>query len=135
MSEEQAVWAIQSLYENPGARDELADPEAAILLRWGEEQVTRLAQLDMDDASFEAAYDHLSGLIRRMNRLAARRAALPREDLETAMNRIAEYAAMFGMPIPPEELDRYIEQPGSPNNEDNVRALITLVMSGQQPTA
>ena len=39
MSEEQAQWAIQSLYENPGVRGELSDQEADLLLRWGEEQI------------------------------------------------------------------------------------------------
>ena len=31
MSEAQAEWAVQTLYENPGCRDELTDSEAAIL--------------------------------------------------------------------------------------------------------
>jgi hypothetical protein len=135
MSEEQADWATQSLYENPGVRDELTDSEAKILLHWGEEQINRLAALDLDDISFETAYDGLSSLIKRINRLAARRAQLSFEDLEIAINRIAESAAMIGMPIPPEHLDAYVQQPASADNSENVRVLIALVMSGQQPTS
>lgn len=133
MSEEQADWARQSLYENPGARDELTDSEAQTLLSWGEQQIARLAALDMDDASFEVAFDSLSRLIRRMNRLAARQSQLPLEDLETALNRIAESAAQVGLPIPPEQLNIYFQRPAALDAHTNVRALIALVMSGQQP--
>ncbi len=135
MSEEQAEWAVQSLYENPGARDELMDSEAEILLRWGEEQIMRLAGIQLDDASFEEAYDHLSGLIRRVNRLAARRGHLPPEDVEVALNRIIEAATMIGLPVAPEYLTAYLNQPASPDNAANVQALIALLMSGQQPDA
>jgi hypothetical protein len=133
MSEEQAEWAIQSLYENPGARDELLDHEAEVLLRWGEGQIMRLAEMNMDDATFEEAYDHLSGLVRRVNRLAARRAQLPVEDVEVALNRIIEAATMIGLPVAPEMLTDYLNQPASPDNAANVQALIDLLMSGQQP--
>lgn len=133
MSEEQAEWAIQSLYENPSARDELLDSEAEILLRWGEGQIMRLAGMQMDDMAFEEAFDHLSGLIRRVNRLAARRATLPPEDVEVALNRIIEAATMIGLPVAPEYLTLYLNQPASPDNALNVQALIDLLMSGQQP--
>ncbi len=137
MSEEQAIWARQSLYENPGTRDELSDLEAQTLLYWGEQQIARLAAMNMDDASFEAAFDSLGGLLRRMNRLAARQSQLPQEDLETALNRIAEYAAQVGLPIAPDQLDHYLQQPtaAAVDTHANVQALIALIMSGQQPTS
>jgi hypothetical protein len=133
MSEEQADWAIQNLYENPGTRDELTDSEAMILLEWAETQARRLAALDMDEISFEAAYDSLSGLIRRMNRLAGRQADLPLEDVETLLNRIAEYAAAIGLMISPEQFAAYLQQPASPDNADNVRRLIALVAGDPPP--
>lgn len=135
MSIEQAEWGVQSLYENPSVRDELTDMEAETLLRWGEAQIRRLAALDLDDAAFESAYDSLSGLIRRMNRLAARRAYLLPDEVEIALNRIAEYAARVGLLIPPEQIDAYLQQPAAPNNHENLHILIDLVMSGQQPAS
>ena len=135
MSEEQAMWAIQNLYENPRTRDELSDSDAQVLLQWAEEQIERLASLDMDDASFDAAYDALIDLIRRMNRLAGRLHMLPPEDVEIALNRIAENAAQVGLPIPADNLSLYVRRSAAPDNHDNVRLLITLVMSGQQPSA
>ncbi len=134
MSEEQAEWAIQSLYENPGVRDELPDAEAEILLQWAEEQVMRLANMDLDDVSFEAAYDNLSGMIRRMNKLAGRQPYLSLEDVEVALNRIAEHATVLGLPIPPDNLTAYLHQPSSQSSQPNVQALIDLVNSGQAPT-
>lgn len=133
MSEEQAEWAIQSLYENPSARDELTDADAQTLLQWGEEQIMRLAAMNLDDAAFEEAFDHLSGVIRRMNRLAARRAQLPPEDIEVALNRIVEGATSIGLPVKPGSLTEYLSQPVAQDASPNVQALIDLLMSGQQP--
>jgi hypothetical protein len=133
MSEEQAEWAIQSLYENPNARDELTDADAETLLRWGEGQIMRLAEMNMDDAAFEEAYDQLSGLVRRMNRLAARRSQLPPEDVELGLNRIVEAATMIGLPVAPENLSAYLNQPVAQDSSPNVQALIDLLMTGQQP--
>jgi hypothetical protein len=39
MSDAQAQRAIQQLYENTSARDELSDDEANVLLQWGEAQI------------------------------------------------------------------------------------------------
>ncbi len=131
MSQEQAEWAIQSLYENLSARDELNDAEAETLLSWGEEQLLRLADLDLDEEQFELLFDACSGLVRRINRLAARQSHMQVEDLEIALNRIAEQASRIGLPIPPENLTAFLNQPGSQDIHANVRALIALVMSGQ----
>jgi hypothetical protein len=133
MSEAQAEWAIQSLYENPSARDELEDSQAETLLRWAEEQVMRLADLNMEDEQFEAAYDRLAGLVQRINRLAARRGHLPREDEEMALNRIAEYAAAIGITIPPDQLTTYLHQPPQPDIQANLHALLALVRSEPPP--
>ena len=132
MSQEQADWAIQTLYENISARDELTDEQAETLLRWGEAQITRLADQELDEETFELVFDTLSGMIRRINRLAARRGQLQVEDMEVALNRIAEQASSIGLAIPPENLTAYLNQPANPDIHANVRALIALVMSGQQ---
>ena len=130
MSEAQAEWAIQSLYENPGNRDELTDTEADILLRWAETQIMRLAEMELPEDIFEAVYDTLSGLVRRINRLAARCVYLPQEEQAVALNRIAELAAAVGLRIPPEQLICFLERPVNEDIHENVRALIALVMSG-----
>ena len=133
MSDEMAEWAIQNLYENPALRDELTDSEAEILLRWGEDQVMRLSQLAVDDASFEAAFDRLSSLIRRMNRLAGRRADFSPEEIDAALNRIAEYAVQIGLSIQPERLMSFAQDSASPDNLENVRAVIDLVTGDSPP--
>ena len=131
MSQEQAEWAIQILYENVSARDELTDEEAETLLKWGEEQIMRLADQELDEEQFELAFDTLSGLVRRMNRMAARWGQMPPEDQEVALNRIAEQASSIGLPIPPEQLTAFLNQPADLDIHTNVRAFIALVMSGQ----
>ena len=131
MNEEQAEWAIQSLYENMNVRDELSDSEAQILLQWGEAQIVRLAELGLPDADFETAFDHLSGLIRRINRLAARRGRLTFEDQTLAINRIMEDAIALGLDITPQALEIFLNQPVSQSVagglHENVQTLIRLM--------
>lgn len=128
MSEAQAERAIQSLYEDVAARDELTDSEAAILLKWGEDQIMRLVEQALPDEVFDEACGDLGGLLRRMNRLAARRAHLILADQEKALDRIANYAARVGLTIPPARQWAFRYQPTSEDNHENVRTLIALVM-------
>lgn len=131
MSMEQAEWAIQSLYENVSARDELSDSEAQLLLNWGEAQIMRLAEKELPQAEFELAFDNLSGLIRRLNRLAARRGRLTLEDQTLAINRILESALAIGLDISPQALEAFLNQPSSQaaagDVYHNVQSLIGLM--------
>lgn len=127
MSQEQAERALQSLYEESGARDELADDEAEILLKWGEAQIQRLADQNMDDENFDEAYSQVVKLLTRMNRFAARRADLPPEDQKTSLSRIAESADAVGMPIPEAQLAAFLAQPVAQDAGTDIQSLITLV--------
>jgi methionyl-tRNA synthetase len=127
MSQEQAEQALQSLYEESGARDELADDEAEILLKWAETQIQRLADQNMDDESFDEAYAQIVKLMTRMNRFAARRVDLPLEDQKTSLSRIAESASAVGLAIPEAQLVAYLEQPVAQDGSTHIQGLITLV--------
>jgi hypothetical protein len=99
MSHEQAERARQQLYEDVGTRDELSDDEAEVLLRWGETQIRKLADANMDDAQFDAAFAHLTRLMTRMNRFAARRAEQAPDEQNESLNRIVESAAGVGLTV------------------------------------
>ncbi|NWG16831.1 MAG: hypothetical protein HXY41_09365 [Chloroflexi bacterium] len=92
MTQAQAEQAIQEMYGDISARDELTDDEAGVLLAWGEQQITALAALDLDDESFQAACQHLTKLLSRINRFSARRAALPPEEAAASLDKIAQSA-------------------------------------------
>lgn len=92
MTEAQAEQAMQWMYGDISARDELTDEEAEVLLAWGETQIAGLAALDLDDAAFEAAYEQLRKLLTRINRFTARRADLPPEEAAASLDKIAESA-------------------------------------------
>lgn len=130
MGIEQAEWAIQSLYEDMGVRDELSDGEAAVLLAWGEAQVMRLAET-LSSAEFEVAFDSLRGLLRRMNRLAARRGFATTEDLAPAVQRVADYAHQLGFALDVTTLNNFLNQPVSQSAAggayDSLNALIGLL--------
>ena len=127
MSQEQAERALQSLYEESGARDELTDDEAEILLKWAETQIQRLAHQNMDDERFDEAYSQVVKLLTRMNRFAARRVDLPPEDQKTSLDRIAESASAVGLTIPQAQLTAYLEQPVAQDAGTDIQGLITLV--------
>jgi len=130
MSQEQAQRALQSLYEESGARDELDDAEAEILLKWGETQIQRLADQNIDEESFDEAYSQIVKLLTRMNRFAARRAELPPEDQKTSLSRIAESADAIGMPIPQDQLAAFLAQPVAQDGGTHIQGLISLVAGG-----
>lgn len=61
----------ERLYESTALRDDLMDPEAEILLRWGEGQVERLAREMPDD--FEQKSRFLRQLLKHINRFVGQR--------------------------------------------------------------
>lgn len=61
----------ERLYESTALRDDLMDPEAEILLRWGEGQVERLAH-EMPD-EFEQKSRFLRQLLKHINRFVGQR--------------------------------------------------------------
>ena len=61
----------ERLYESTALRDDLMDPEAEILLRWGEGQVERLAR-EMPD-EFEQKSRFLRQLLKHINRFVGQR--------------------------------------------------------------
>jgi hypothetical protein len=129
MSEAQAEWAIQSLYENMNARDELTDEEAETLLKWGEDQVMRLADQEMDEESFRAAFEQLNTLLRGMNRLAARRDSMAPADEQAALSRISEVASSIGLDIPAQNLGQFSQQAVKADIHANVQDLIAMFTS------
>jgi methionyl-tRNA synthetase len=133
MSQEQAERAVESLYEETAARDELDDDEAEILLQWAETQIQRLADQDMDDESFDEAYTQVIRLLTRMNRFAARRADLPLEEQKTFLSRIAESASAVGLVVSETQMDAYLAQPVAQDGSTHIQSLITLVAGGITP--
>ncbi|MCC6614568.1 MAG: hypothetical protein IT320_13895 [Anaerolineae bacterium] len=93
--------AIQRLYETPNLFDQLRDDEAMMLLRWAENEVTRLAQTAPDDNTFETSFDALSDVAQKINLFVGMRADMPFAEQQNALQQITTQAARIGLsPVP-----------------------------------
>jgi hypothetical protein len=72
----QAESAIERLYEDPGLRDELREPEANFLLQWAENQIMSLAEQYPDQAAFDAKVEELRARLKSVNRFIGRRSEM-----------------------------------------------------------
>ncbi|MBZ0296939.1 MAG: hypothetical protein K8L99_30540 [Anaerolineae bacterium] len=122
MSEAQAERGIQQLYQETSVRDELIDEEAEILLKWGTDQVSRLAAQDLDDAAFDEQYSELIRLLTRMSRFAARRMNLSPDEAQTSMERIDASAQSVGL-----QPGGFLAQTAPEDIKTNLESLINYV--------
>src|SRR5688500_8336850 len=99
MSDNQAQRAIQQLYEDTSARDELSDDEANILLAWGETQIKDLGARGLDDTTFDEAFSHLRGVMKNINRYTGQRTYATPEDLLALLNELAAEAQSLGVNV------------------------------------
>lgn len=133
MSQEQADRAIEQLYADASARDELTDDEAKVLLKWGEEQIHKLAAQNLDDTQFDEAFAHLGKLLTRVNRFTARRVDQVPEEQQESVSRIAASAQALAGYIPsaqavaPPSFDTYLQQQTGLDNIANIQALTALI--------
>lgn len=95
----QAEQALQRLYEDADLRGDLRDSEAESLLKWAEEQVTRLAEQVTDETQFEAQFDVLRGMLKDMNRLVGRRAEMDADTQAAKLGEITAAAQALGAPV------------------------------------
>lgn len=84
----------QRLYESASLRDDLDDAEATTLLRWGEEQVQRLAAEYPDD--FEQKARFLRQLIKNINRFVGQRQYNDEAGQREYMEKVDKYMAQLG---------------------------------------
>ncbi len=89
---------IEKLYEDAAVRDSLADAEADTLLRWGEDQIMRLADVAPDDDTFEALTGELRGLLKDVNRFVGERGQLDAETRKTRLEALMAEGEALGAP-------------------------------------
>lgn len=121
MSEAQAERAITRLYEDEGLRSELPDPEASVLLEWGEAQMVTLAERELSDDAFDALTTHLHRLLRHVAQFIARRDEMTPLVQRAALNEIETQAQVVGFRVA--DVDSYIQSHQSFTPEEAVRAL------------
>jgi hypothetical protein len=63
----------QRLYESAALREDINDPEATVLLEWGEKHVIRLGQAASDSADLEQKARFLRQLLKNINRFVGQR--------------------------------------------------------------
>ncbi len=127
MSESQAASALERMYEDTTVRDELIDQDATILLQWGEAQIKRLAQQEMDNGLFEDAYAKLTRIMARINRFVGKRHEADETKLADLLNRFAEVAAEAGYPVPPDKLAMFAKEHAALDDAAAIRAMTALL--------
>lgn len=135
MSQAQAESAIELLYSNTSVRDELTDDEAEVIIQWGIKHIKDLAAKDLPDEAFEESLGHLTKLMNRINRFAARRADQDPEKQQQSLDRIRESAEQVGLPIAQAQLDAFLSQPVAQADDvnANLQQLLALVDTAASP--
>ncbi|MEW5958505.1 MAG: hypothetical protein AB1801_12315 [Chloroflexota bacterium] len=72
---------VGQLYEDEGLTRALTDEAAAVLLQWGEQQLTNLAHISLSQAELDRAAGALHQALRLSNRLIEQRTELSETDL------------------------------------------------------
>jgi hypothetical protein len=134
MSDDQAQRAIQQLYEDTSARDELSDDEANVLLAWGEAQIKDLAGRSLDDTAFDDAFAHLRGVMKNINRYTGQRTYATPDDLLALLNELAAEAQSLGVNVQAQEL-AIPQAQAADNNIALIKALTALVTPGANASA
>ena len=88
--------AVQRIYESADVRDELTDDQAEPLLKWAEDELTRLDQSGADDQTFDAKVVTLMDLLKQMNRYAGKQGQLTAQADDQTPGAIASLAGSLG---------------------------------------
>ncbi len=93
-----AEGAVERLYEDTDVRDELRDDEANLLLKWAEARLYKLADESATDEAFDAKAAQFRGLLKGMNRLVGKRAALDEATLNARLAELSTQAESVSAP-------------------------------------
>jgi hypothetical protein len=126
--------AIEKLYEDAAVRDSLADPEADTLLRWGEDQIMRLADEAPDDATFEAQVDHIRRLLKDTNRFVGERGQMDAETRVARLNALMTEGEALGAP-PAAQASALADSFASGDDATTLQALLGLLTPAQASAA
>jgi hypothetical protein len=127
MSEGQAASALERMYEDTNVRDEIVDTDAKILLQWGETQVNRLAQKEMEDSVFEDAYYKLTKVMGRINRFVGMRQDADDAQKAELLEKLVATAADAGYPISAEAVATFAQENAAMDNAAAIRALTAMI--------
>ena len=117
----------QRIWESAPLRDDIDDDAASELLKWGEQQVQRLAQ--SEPADFEQQARYLRQLLKSINRFAGQREFMDDAQLQEALDRVQQWADALQYPS-----SRQVMAQSLPDDKTdlsaNVRAVVQS-LSGQ----
>ncbi|MBC7813393.1 MAG: hypothetical protein H7175_19695 [Burkholderiales bacterium] len=135
MVESRIQSAMERLYEDMSLRDELTDDEANALLKWGEEEITRLASdsANADESAFDNAMSSLRKVLGGLNRIVGRGADMPAEQQAAAAQDVAASAQALGYTVSAGDVTMPIQAQaaagGEPDRIGAIQALTLLIKS------
>jgi hypothetical protein len=127
MNERRIQSAMERIMMDESVTEELADDEAKVLLGWGEQQVTRLADQIADEEAFKEASNQLRKLMRRVNRFVGLRGDMDAEEQREKLERIVTAAQELGFGIVPEMAAVFLQGAPPADNVEAVRQLTDLI--------
>jgi hypothetical protein len=119
--------AIMALYENEGLTDALTDDAAKILLKWGESEVTRLVQADMDEETYEDKAKAVRRAMKRMNSFIEKRGDYEPDKAQQVMARFTEGVYELGYEVPMAQVEVFLQQQTDMDDTAALQALLALL--------
>ena len=135
MVESRIQSAMERLYEDMSLRDELTDDEANALLKWGEEEITRLANdsANADESAFDNAMSNLRKVLGGLNRIVGRGPDMPAEQQAAAAQVVAASAQALGYSVSSSDVAFPVQaqsaEGGEPDRISAIQALTSLIKS------
>jgi hypothetical protein len=123
----------EHLYESASLRDDLNDDEATVLLKWGEEQIERIAK-DFPD-EFEPKCRFLRQLLKNINRFVGQREFNELEGQQQYMSKVSMYLPPLGWESIDEEQLFSVLSEDKADMSSNLRAILGLLSPiGETPS-
>ncbi|MDQ7027446.1 MAG: hypothetical protein Q9P01_15960 [Anaerolineae bacterium] len=120
----------EKLYESASLRDDLNDAEGAVLLDWGQTQVTQMAQRFPDE--FEKKTRFLRQLIKNINRFVGQREFNDRDGQGKYMLKVVKYLEALGYTA--DEKTLFAALPTDPKDMmANLKAILTTLTPQTEP--
>ncbi len=88
---------IQRLYENESLTSALTDDSATLLLKWGEEELTTLAQFSPDAQQVDDLSSQAARVLRFVNHTVERQADLTETELVETLIKLVQHAMQLGV--------------------------------------
>jgi hypothetical protein len=120
--------AIERILMDERVTEELEDAEADLLLQWGEQQVSWLADQHADEQAFEEATNQLRQIMRQINSFIGLRDDMDAAEQRETLTGIVTGAQALGYAMTEQMADDFLLLPADDRSE-SIQKLMGLITS------